>query len=412
MRPSDNIEKMFTQTHIETNSDVDNIVLDDAVRAMSKSKQSKPDPRPQIWRIIMHNKMTKPAAAAAMIIVGVFVGINMLNGTPVYAIEQTIEAGQNVRYLHFYFHASPDSNVPDKEAWLEYDDSGQIKNIRVNWYHQAGDMAAVWKEGRTQYWTKEVNTLRFFEDEVYTKKMVGFANRNDPIRAVETMYELEKKGDVTIEIQESSDKTKPIILTCTWKPNTFIIEGSSPQMREIIRINPITKLVNSMEVYKYKDGEYVECGVWTYPDYDSLFEPGIFDLEQEVPSDVKRLDLTTLDVGLEQTDLTKNEIAVKVIRTFFESLMAKDYDKAIKIYGYEDPDKKEELLSRFQKLTVLRIISIDKPVSLEMTSGGQLRVPCKIEVEKNGQIVEWQIDNIYAERVIGHPNRWHVAGGF
>jgi hypothetical protein len=120
----------------------------------------------------------------------------------------------------------------------------------------------------------------------------------------------------------------------------------------------------------------------------------------------------TLDIGLEQTDLTDKEIAVKVVRCFFEALISKDYDRAIKIYGYEDPDKKEELLKRFQKLNVVRIISIDDPVSLQMASIGQLGVPCKIEVEKNGRIIERQIDEVCAERVIGHPNRWRVAGGF
>jgi len=40
----------------------------------SKSKQSKPDPRPDIWRIIMKSKMTKFAAAAIMII-AIIVGV-------------------------------------------------------------------------------------------------------------------------------------------------------------------------------------------------------------------------------------------------------------------------------------------------------------------------------------------------
>ncbi len=366
-----------------------------------------------VWSRIMKSNITK-SAAAAIIIIGVLIGINMLNGTPVYAIEQTIQAGQGVRYLHFYFDASADSDVPNKEAWLEYDDSGQIKNIRVNWYHQkSGDMVSVWKEGRTQYWVKKMKTLRFFKDEVYTEKSVGFAQRFDPTRAVEYMYTLEKKGDVEIKIQEPADKTKPIVLTCTWLPNTYIVKGTSPQMREIIHVDPVTKLVTSIEVYKYEDGEYVGGGTWTYPDYDKLFEPGIFDLEQEVPADVKRLDLMTLDIGLEQTDLTDEEIAIKVVRSFYKALIDKDYDRAIKIYGYEDPDKKEEMINRFKKHNVVRIISIDDPVCPnEMIYGGIFRISCKIEIEKNGQVIMRHIDKLYAKRVLGYPDRWHVSGAF
>ena len=152
---------------------------------------------------------------------------------------------------------------------------------------------------------------------------------------------------------------------------------------------------------------------------DSLGQDGIMvaaalgrDLEEEAPADVKRLDLMILDVGLEQTDLTDKEIAVKVVRSFLQALIAKDYDRAIKIYGYEDPDEKEELLKRFEKLNIVRIISVGDPVYPRLASRGQLEVPCKVELEEDGQIIEWQIEGVFAQRVIGHPNRWRVKGEF
>ena len=413
MKPEEKMKKLFVESSVTVSSQVDDKIIDDAFQTFEKSKTKKQaETQPDIWRIIMKSKITKLTAAAAIIIIAAL-GISLLqnSATTAYAIEQTIEAGQDVRYLHFYF-SSLDSNTTFKEAWLEYDDSGQIKNIRVNWYNQpSGDMVAVWKEGRTQYWTKKANTLKFFEDEIYTKKCVGFAKRYDPTRTVENMYDLERKGDVEIEIQEPDDKTKPIILTCTWLPNTFITEGTSPQMREIVFVDQVTKLVTSIELYELKDGKYVDRGLWEYPDYDTLFEPGIFDLEGEVPADVKRLDQMTLDIGLEQTDLTKKEIAVKVVRSFLQALIAKDYDRAIKIYGYEDPDEKEGLLKRFEKLNIVRIISIDEPITLQLDARGEL-VPCKVELEEDGQIIEWQIEGVFAQRVMGHPNRWRVEGKF
>jgi hypothetical protein len=183
-------------------------------------------------------------------------------------------------------------------------------------------------------------------------------------------------------------------------------------MREIVFVDPVTKLVTSIELYKLEDGEYEACGVWKYPDYDTLFEPGIFDLEGEVPPDVKRLDLMTLDIGLEQTDLTKKEIAVKVVRSFLQALIAKDYDRAIKIYGYDDPDEKEGLLKRFEKLNIVRIISIDEPITLHFDGRGEFEIRCKVELEKDGQLIEWQIEGVLAQRVTGHPNRWRVEGKF
>lgn len=415
MRPMEDIENQIKKLRYKAGAGAHSRILDNILLAVD-SRQKLAGPHLNIWRVIMKSRVTKLGAAAVIIIAVVF-SITFLNKlvTPAYAIEQTIEAGQDVLYLHFYHYPSLDSNAPDKEAWLEYDDGGQIKNIRVNWYNQpSGDMpaAAVWKEGRLQYWWKKKKKLKSFEDEIYTKKFVGFAKRYDPTRTVENMYDLEIKGDVEIEIQEPADKTDPIILTCTYLPNTFITEGTSPQVREIVFVDQATKLVTSIEVYELKDGKYVTWGVWEYPDYDTLFEPGIFDLEGEVPEDVKRLDLMTLDIGLEQTDLTKKEIAVKVVRSFLQALIEKDYERAIKIYGYEDPDEKEELCKRFEKLNIVRIISVDDPIFPRMDARGKLRVPCKVELEKDGQTIEWQIEDVFAQRVIGHPNRWRVEGKF
>jgi hypothetical protein len=414
MKTIKDIKQSIKKLKVESSNQIHNRVLDKLLIVMDKSKHHPAISEPIVWRMIMNKPITKLATIAALLVI-IVSAVTILDhaAKPAYAIEQTIKAGQDVRYLHFYHYTSLDSNTLDKEAWLEYDNSGQIKNIRVNWYNQpSGDMVAVWKEGRTQFWTKGKKTLTFFEDEIYTKKMVAFAKRYDPTRTVENFYNLEKKGDIKIEIQLPPDKTKPIILTYTYLPNTFITEGISPQMREIVFVDQVTKLVTSIELYELKDDKYVGQGVWKYPDYDTLFEPGIFDLEKEAPADVKRLDLMTLDIGLEQTDLTEKEIAVKVVRDFLQALIAKDYDRAIKIYGYEDPDEKEGLRKRFEKLNIVRIISVDEPISPRMAVRGELRVPCKVELEKNGQIIEWQIEDVFAQRVTGHPNRWHVEGKF
>ena len=414
MRPAENIERLIKNVDIDTNAERDKAVLGDVLQVLQDSKGKEATVRqPNICRIITRKPIAKLVTAAAAILIAA-IGISLLqnSGTPAYAIEQTIEAGRDVRYLHFYC-VSGDSNIADKEAWLEYEDSGQIKNIRVNWYSQRGnDRMVVWKEGRTQYWKKKDKTLKFWEDEIYTKKMVGFAKRYDPTSTVKNMYDLERKGDVEIEIEEPANSTEPIILTCTYLPNTFMPGGTSPQMREIVFVDQATKLVSSIEVYRLEDGEYEACGVWEYPDYDTLFEPGIFDLEEEVPADVKHLDLMTLDIGLEQTDLTNKEIALKVVRSFLQALIVKDYDRAIKIHGYEDPDEKEGLLERFEKLNIVRIISLDDPISPRLDPWGQLEVPCKVELAEDGQIIEWQIEDVFAQRVMGHPNRWCVKGKF
>ncbi|MHC4619648.1 MAG: hypothetical protein ACYTEQ_18025, partial [Planctomycetota bacterium] len=194
MTPAENIEKLIKDVPIDTSGRADKAVLGDVMKALENTKETTSAKLgPNIGRIIMRKPIAKLVTAAAVILIAA-IGISLVqnSATTAYAIQQTIEAGREMRYLHFYHYASSDSNTPDKEAWLEYDGGGQIKNTRVNWYNQpSGDVreVVVWKEGRTQHWGKKEKTLKFFEDEIYTKKVVAFAKRNDSKRAVETMYD-------------------------------------------------------------------------------------------------------------------------------------------------------------------------------------------------------------------------------
>ena len=69
MKPSDNIKKIFKQTKINTNSDMDKLVREDAVKAMSESKnKATVSYWPDVRKIIMNSKTTRFAIAAVLII--------------------------------------------------------------------------------------------------------------------------------------------------------------------------------------------------------------------------------------------------------------------------------------------------------------------------------------------------------
>lgn len=404
------IEKILNDLARETMPEDVQKIAEDISR---KFKNNLTTTKPNLWEHIMKTKITK-LAIAAVIVIAILIGINQFDGsidwaTPAYAIEQTIEAGQNVRYFRFEYFGSSD-DIPAKETWLEYDENGQIENVRVNWYEMGGkkdDMVMVWKEGKTQMWLKKDKRLQLFEDESYTAKVLFFAQRYNPTRAIEHIYELQEKGDVEIEIEEPMNRTDPIVITATYLPNTFLLEKTMPQMREIFFVDQSNKLVTTIEIYELMEGEYIDRGVWRYPDYDKLFEAGVFNLEEEVPSDVRRLDLMKFDVGLEQENLTKEEIALKVTRKFFEAWRAKDYDEAVKIHGYSDPDRKADLQKRFEEFNIIRIISIGEPFSSPPGSENSLGVPCTIEVEQEERIFEWQLD-LFVGRAMGQPRRWSI----
>jgi len=408
MKPADNIRKLIKKLQVEPSADMDRKVHSRITKALEKWEKTKSaSARPNIWRIIMKKPITKLVTAAAVILIAVL-GISLLqnSATTAYAIEQTIKACRDARFIHFEYFGSSDNRM--KEAWLEYDDSGQIKNVRVNFYNWGGgdDLVILWKRGRTQQWFKESKKLKLFEDKIYTDKIIFFVHRYDPAKAVENIQKMEKEGKVKFDIDEPTNKTAPIILTAVYDPNTYLLGRTMPQMKEIFSIDQPTKLVKAIEIYELKDGRYLDLGVWKYPDYDMAFDARIFSLEDEVPSDVNIVDMMALDIGLEQCDLTNEQIAIKLVREFLEALIVKDYAAASKLIYHETPKEEAEIQKDLEKINVLRIISIDKTFPPPPDkSRGFLGVSCILEIEKDGQIIRWEPNDIFVSHLLGHPNR-------
>jgi hypothetical protein len=411
MRPADNIEKLIRDVPIGTSAKTDKAVLGDVLKVLENSETTKSAKLgPNLRRKIMRSRITK-LAGAAVIIVAVTLSITFLDKAvaPAYAIEQTIQACKNTRFIHFELFVP--SNNKDKDAWLEYDDSGQIKNVRVNFYlPKENERVMVWKQGKTQMWDKQRKKLQLFEDKIYTDKIIFFVQRYDPASAVEHIQKMEKEGKVKIEIDEPANKTEPIILTAIYEPNTYALEGPKPKMKEIFFIDRYTKLVTAIKLYELKDGQYSYIGVWKFPDYNIAFNAQIFNLEGELPSDVDIVDMMALDIGLEQCDLTNGQIVIKVVQEFFNALIAKDYESAIKLLYHESPEAEAGIRKEIEKINIIRVISVDK--AFPCSPMGSWSVSCVFESEKDGKVVRLGPTNIFVNHVLGHPNRWVIEGGF
>ena len=95
MKPTENIEKLIKNIEIDTSAKTDEAVLNDALRALEKSKKTKLTiSQPNIWRTIMKSRITKLTVAA--VVIAVLIGVNMLKGTPAWAIGQSIKALENI----------------------------------------------------------------------------------------------------------------------------------------------------------------------------------------------------------------------------------------------------------------------------------------------------------------------------
>jgi hypothetical protein len=219
---------------------------------------------------------------------------------------------------------------------------------------------------------------------------------------MERLYEQEQQGKVTVEIDEPSDKAQPIIVTAT-----YLNTDSLPGMRQVLSVDRATKLVSAVEFYQLRDGAYQYIGKQEYCDYNQPIEADMFTLN-EVPADVMRVDQTTQEVGLAQANLTDEQVAVEVVRQFFEALIAQDYAKAGRLLEGIPAEKIKEM---FGVRKFLRIISVGPvaPHPIPETKG--VIVPCIVEIEEGGQISEWKLDRLGVRQVYNQPGRWTIFGG-
>lgn len=360
------------------------------------------------WRTIIKSPITK-LAAAAVIIIGVLVSINLVDRSipTAYALVHTIEASHSVRYLHIKsFKQNEDE---PKEFWIEFYKDGEVKNVRMHmpeWDSpEDGAKVTIWKENKARVWFKKKKTLITIRDKTVAAHTLNFIKELDPKLVVQRLYYAQQaQGEVEIEIDEPSNKAEPIVVTATCLPG-------SPRAgwRLVLFVDRATKLVTAVEFYKLKDGKYQYVERIEYYDYNQLIEAEMFSLDNDdIPADVMRIDQTTQEIGLEQGKLTDKEIAVKVVREFYEALIAKDYAKAGQLYGGVPADKMRE---RWEELNVVRIISIGEPIPHPYPGVGGFQVHGEIEIEKDGIKSILKPYGPGVRPVRGQSHRWNIHGG-
>jgi hypothetical protein len=406
MKPPDNIEQTIRRLHFEAGAKMHDRILAGALKAQEGPEKAKlSSVEANIWRIIMKSRKTK-LTVAAIVIVAVMLSITLVDKSvaPAYAIEQTIEANHTVRYLHMKDYAA--AHDEPKEFWIECDELGRVTNAR---YHmpqwdspEDGAKVVVWKKDEVQIWFKRKNTLFIARDQSVAANMLKLAEERDPRLAVERLQRMQEQGKVKIQIDESGNKAAPIVVTAT-----YLSQNTVPGKREVFLVDQGTKLVTAVKLYKSKNGEYEYAGVQEYYDYNQPIAAEMFSLE-EIPDDVMRIDQTTQDVGLVQGQLGNEEIAVEVVRRFFEALIAQDYAKAGRLMEGIPGDRMHKELGHIR---FLRIVSIGPAAPHPNPKTRGLVVPCTVEIQKNGLTSQWTLDRLGVRPVFNQPHRWTIFGG-
>jgi hypothetical protein len=342
------------------------------------------------WRFIM-NHSTK-FAAAAVIIAAITLSISFWDKSmsTAYALDQTIEANNSVRYIHIKSF-NPSHDEP-KEFWVECDESGKLKKAR--WHMpewdspEDGAKVVVWREDIIQLWfkgtAKKKGCLVTYKEENGADWLYNHARESNPRLAVERLYEQQAQGKVKIQVDQPEDNAKPIVVTATYLP-----ESPKYGKREVLFVDRDTKLVTATDFYRLKDDKYKYQGVRKFFNYNQPINPEMFDLDKEVPADVKRVDRdlkkTDMNKGISPDELEKYEKMTPKEMTiaFFQACADEDWDELLKFNS--DLELKQETKVFYGGL---EIISIGEPFKTDDYHGWF--VPYEVRL-KSGEIKKWNL---------------------
>lgn len=104
MKTEKNLEKIIKNIDIDTNAKMDKAVRNDVLGAFENSKGKKlAVSQTNIWRMIMKSPITK-LAAAAVIIVAVILGLNIISGPDMASVAwaNVTTCADQVDFVHFY----------------------------------------------------------------------------------------------------------------------------------------------------------------------------------------------------------------------------------------------------------------------------------------------------------------------
>lgn len=377
-----------------------------AVNALkSHAEKSKTEKQTQFWSIIMKSKLTKLAAAAVIIAAVIFVYTTNFMTPAAYALQDTIDAYNTISSLHIKTSRMVGQETRTTDTWLELDMHGNINKARFNTPNcgePVGPLTIVGGVGYGQAWLARHNL-----------HIVGYGNPScvlgfdvsqvEPKGLVERLSQQEMLGEIILDINEPAQKDKPILVTVTYPQGNL-----SENWKKVLYIDQATSLVKKIEKFEFIEGQFQLKKTTEFFDYNQQFDPVMFILDGEIPTDATVFDVTDVEAGLLQGDMTDQEAATEIVRQFFEAAIAKDFARAGQLY-LAAPDFLVE--QAFMGANLLEIISVGPAEPVTDPDSQAFLCSCKMFVEFQGQYYE--ISALMKTEQVGtepEPRCWLMTG--
>ncbi len=329
MRETWKIDKLIKD--LKTTADPE---LDQRIDALiERDKTIQPEPLP-IWRTIMKSRKAQ-FSAAAMAVLAVYLCLQIPKGlvAPAYALQDTIEAYNSIRYLHvkaFRPHVSDEKW--DFEAWIECDEYGKSRLFRLqasrissgNQGNQIGPVTIVHDGDGSVAWLPNLNMgFRRSDKSVFLNMLQPVMSVVDPKHTYEKLRQQARDGEIILDVNEPDQKNEPIVLVVTYPA-----ESRSANWKKVLYIDQATRLVKKEEKFEMRGGQYQHERTIEFFDYNQQIDPNTFNLDRELPENVIWIDRSDKEVGLAQGDMTDEEIATEVTSQIVRAFIAKDFARA------------------------------------------------------------------------------------
>jgi hypothetical protein len=360
----------------------------------------------KVWRIIMKSGITK-VAAAAVIIIALYIGLQIPSGLlpAAYALQDTIEAYNSIRWVHIVESSSFSFGEPrSSEIWLRCDEQGNVTRLRFqsdNVGEPVGSLVIVGNFDSSEAWLAKHNL-----------RIIGYGNPSvlldydvselDPKYLFESLYDQESRGEAIVDVNEPKDKAEPIIVTVTYPYGS-----KSLKWKKVIYINKATKLVARVEKYELRGKKFEHLKTLEYFDYNQPIDEMMFTLDGDVSCDAKVVDMTDVEAGMLQGDMTDEEVANEVTKQFFEAVIDKDFYRAGQLY-LAAPDFLVE--QAFMGANVVKIISMGIAHRDPDPDSNKMNTSCKFLIELGGQYYEINAFNINVAKADEETNCWIMTG--
>ena len=240
----------------------------DIFKSQAVNRQTSQPVQPlNIWRIIVRSKISITAAATIILAFGLF-GIFTNVTKSAYAIEQTIQAYEGLRYVHIKDFM--DGEDEPREFWVELDEQEQVKRFRASipaWAEREGPMAGVWNEGKLQIWSNKNNVPMTKNADSLGLEMLNIVKGCDPRSVVKMLHQLETKGKVEIAISKPGLKSDSIVITAKF------LSQNSDFKQMVLYVDQNTLLVTRATINKLENGHQHS---WEFSDYNMVIDESFF----------------------------------------------------------------------------------------------------------------------------------------